>query len=163
MNHRIIIAAMTRNRVIGNEGQLVVRCPEDMKFFRETTECHTVVMGRKTWESLPEHKRPLPTRRNVILTRDPNFNVCHPDVVVCRTMEETFGFPGTTFYIGGEQIYKQALPHVDQVLLTVFYLDAKGDAVFPDLPLIEWAEGYDIPKTSVAGFDFSFKSYFRRK
>ena len=122
------IAAMSANRVIGRDGALPWRLPEDMKFFRTQTTGHPIVMGRKTWDSLG---RPLPGRRNIVLSRTMT-PVEGAEVV--RSVEEldALGLEGDVYIIGGAEIYRLLLPRCAAVYLTVLTAEAEGDAFFPE-------------------------------
>lgn len=127
-----IIVAIAKNRAIGHGNKLLWNIPEDMKFFRETTRGHTVVMGRKTFESIG---RPLPNRLNIVITRDNSFTA--DGVTVCHSLEEALDLArqkekDEVFVIGGAQIYTQALPFTDRLYLTVVHKDFEGDAFFPE-------------------------------
>ena len=121
------IAAMAANRVIGRDGTLPWRLPEDMKFFRATTAGHPIVMGRKTWDSLG---RPLPGRRNIVISRT---LPAATGAEVIRSVEDldAMGLSGDVFVIGGAEIYRLLLPKCSAVYLTVLDSDAAGDTVFP--------------------------------
>lgn len=126
------IAAIATNRVIGHGNKLLWNIPEDMKYFREVTRGHAVVMGRKTFESIG---RPLPNRLNIVITRDQNFSA--EGVTVCHSLEEALNFAREkeseeVFIIGGAQIYTQALPFTDRLYLTIVHKDFEGEAVFPE-------------------------------
>ena len=126
-----LVVAYSENRVIGNGGDLPWRLPTDMRRFRELTTGATVVMGRKTWDSLPERFRPLPDRRNVVVSR----NGCDAPAVR-RSVEEALD--GDCFVIGGGEIYAQALPRADRVYATEVEGVVAGDVFFPELPENEW-------------------------
>lgn len=125
------IAAVARNGAIGKGGQMPWHYSADMKFFRETTTGHTVVMGRKTWLSLG---KPLKNRVNVVLSRDADLKV--PDgVVVCSSVDEVLSQfdENEIFIIGGAQIYSLFLPHIDKWLVTEVPMTVEGaDAFMPD-------------------------------
>lgn len=121
-----IVVAHSRNRVIGRDGDLPWHLPADLRRFRELTTGGTVVMGRKTYESIPERFRPLPNRRNVVVSR----NGCDAPEV-CRSVDEAID--GDCFVIGGGQVYAQALPHADRVYATEIDAHVEGDAFFPEL------------------------------
>ena len=129
------IACMARNRVIGSEGGLPWDLPEDMQFFRDTTRGHAIIMGRKTFESMPGR---LKNRLNVIVTRNDDykvdgcevFNKIEDAIEFCKTKKEEWG--EEIFVIGGEEIYRQTLPHTDRIYLTVIDQDFEGDAHFPE-------------------------------
>ena len=118
---------MAANRVIGKDGALPWHLPEDLKFFRRTTTGHPILMGRKTWESLG---RPLPNRRNLILSRTlPD----QPGAEVLRSVAafDALAPEGPVFIIGGAEIYQLLLPRTDEILLTVLDAPAEGDTTFP--------------------------------
>lgn len=132
------IAAMSANRVIGKDGALPWRLPEDMKFFRTLTTGHPIVMGRKTWDSLG---RPLPNRRNIVLSREiPPLEGAE----VVRSVEElnALGLTGDVYVIGGAEIYRALMPRCAAVYLTVLAAEAEGDAFFPPFEA-------DFPRMSV--------------
>jgi dihydrofolate reductase len=123
----IAIAAMASNRIIGRNNTMPWHLPEDMKFFRETTTGHAVLMGRKTWESL---KRPLPNRRNLVLSRT---RESAPGAKILHSLDEldALGLKGTVYVIGGAEIYRLLLPRTSEILLTVLDEPAEGDTSFP--------------------------------
>ncbi|MDB5264918.1 MAG: diacylglycerol kinase [Parcubacteria group bacterium] len=131
-----LIAALGENRVIGKEGTLPWHLPEDLKRFKQLTIGHPVIMGRKTWESIPEKFRPLPGRTNFVITRDPDYEA--PGVLLSFTLEEAIAaaafMPGSEeiFIIGGGQIYAAALPFADRLYLTVIKGAVDGDVFFPE-------------------------------
>jgi dihydrofolate reductase len=125
-----LIAACSKNRVIGNENKLIWNIPGDLKRFKELTTGHTVLMGRKTFESIG---RPLPNRRNVILTRDKEFKA--EGCLVYSDLKEVLElFGNDLFIIGGEQIYKQTIGYADFIELTLVHKEFEGDAYFPEIP-----------------------------
>jgi dihydrofolate reductase len=127
-----IVVAHSRNRVIGRDGDLPWHLPADMRRFRDLTIGGTVVMGRRTWESIPERFRPLPGRRNLVVSR----NGCDAPEVF-RTVEAAIEAAGEAcFVIGGGEVYAQALPRADRVYATEVEADVEGDVVFP--PLDGW-------------------------
>ncbi|MGA2052096.1 MAG: dihydrofolate reductase [Opitutales bacterium] len=125
------IAALAENRVIGAGGKIPWRLPEDMKFFKEMTTGHTVVMGRKTWDSLG---RPLPNRRNVVLSRSvPAGDKSLPGAMVVSTLDAVTILPpeGDFWVIGGAKIYALALPRCTELYLTHVKGTCAGDTFFP--------------------------------
>lgn len=118
---------MAANRVIGRDGAMPWHLPEDLKFFRRTTTGHPVVMGRKTWESLG---RPLPNRRNIVLSRQ---LAEAPGAEIVRSVEEldALGLAGDVFIIGGAEIYRLLLQRCSAFYLTVLEQTAEGDAHLP--------------------------------
>lgn len=137
------IVACSKNRVIGRENKLPWHIPEDLKFFRDKTAGHIMIMGRKTFESLP---KPLPKRFHIVITRQKDYSVDHPMVRVVPSLEAaidlaktmTSDYPTEIFVVGGGEIYKQSLPVLDRVYLTSIDAQIEGDAYFPELPQGEW-------------------------
>ena len=138
----IIIVAHAQNRVIGKANEIPWYVREDMQFFKESTMGKPVIMGRKTYESIPERFKPLPGRTTYILTRDPNYIVDHPNVKIAHELEKAIFeaklVSEEVYVAGGAEIYEQALPYTDQVLATVLSQDFEGDALFPQLSHKEW-------------------------
>lgn len=129
----ILIAALSKNRCIGREGKVPWNLPDDLRHFRELTMGHTVVMGRKTWESIPEKFRPLPGRKNAVLTR--KFGYRLPEGVErFLTLSDALKGRGdeTVYIIGGAEIYAQALSIANRLELTLIDETIDGDAYFPD-------------------------------
>lgn len=126
------IAAVARNNVIGNQGQLPWKLSDDMKHFKNTTVGKIVLMGRTTYHSL--YVKPLPNRVNWVLSRDPDFAPESPDVRVFRSIEEVLAAPREIemVVIGGAEIYRQMMPHVTRMYLTYVDADFEGDAFFPE-------------------------------
>ncbi len=137
MNHRIsMIAALgTDTRAIGKGNDLIWDIPQDKKRFRTITKGHPVIMGRKTWESLPTQFRPLPGRANIVISRDPNYEAI--GAVSCTSLVKALEIahlaPGSDeiFIIGGGEIYKEGLAHADRLYLTLVESKAAGDVFFP--------------------------------
>ena len=127
-----IIVAMDNNRVIGKDGKIPWYIPEDMAMFKATTTGHTVIMGRKTWESLPATKRPLPDRDNIVITRNKSYEA--PGAKVAHSLKEALKLcdhTKYTFVIGGAEIYKEALPIADRMLVTELGMSCEGNVKFP--------------------------------
>jgi len=120
-----IIAAYAHRRVIGQNGQVPWRLPADSRYFMQTTLGQTVVMGRKTFAALD---KPLPKRRNIVLSNDPNFHPVGADVL--RSLTEVLAL-GEVWIIGGEDIYRLFLPYADRLYLTEIDLEVAGDTFFP--------------------------------
>ena len=167
MSEIVIIAAVAKNRVIGKDNRLLWNIPEDMAHFKALTAGHTVVMGRKTWESLPPRFRPLPGRRNIVISRQADYAA--PGAEVADSLENalklasTLGpaadsmVAATVFIIGGEQIYKQSMAVADRLEITEVDLEPEGDAWFPEIAAVDWG---NTAKTERAGF--AFVTYRRR-
>ncbi len=135
-----LIAAMSKNRVIGNRGDLPWHEPEDLAHFKRTTSGHAVIMGRKTAESLKF--RPLPKRRNVVVTRQADLRL--PGFEVFTDLDAAIAAARVTdpnpFLIGGGELYTLALPQITTMYLTVIDRDVTGDAFFPVFDEKEWLE-----------------------
>lgn len=127
-----LIAAVARNGAIGHNGGLLWHEPADQKHFRNTTLGHAVVMGRKTWDSLPPRFRPLPGRRNVVVSRQPGLQLEGATVVgsLPAALELLRAEP-RIFVIGGGELYALALPLADELVLTEVDADLAGDTYFP--------------------------------
>ena len=136
-----LIAALANNRCIGKDGAIPWRLPEDMKRFKDLTMGHVVIMGRKTWESLPEKFRPLPGRTNIVLTRQSGYAL-PKDVERFGTLQDALAThtDKNIFIIGGAEIYAQALPLADRLELTLVHNEVEGDAFFPDYQDGTWKE-----------------------
>ena len=130
-----LIWAQARGRVIGADGGLPWHLPEDLKLFRDVTTGSTVVMGRRTWESLPERFRPLPGRTNVVLTADRNWSAegARPAASVEQVLAEHESF----WVIGGGAVYAAFLPHAERLVVTDVDLDLAGDTWAPAIGA-EW-------------------------
>lgn len=132
-----IVVALSANRVIGRDGQLPWRLPADLRRFRELTTGHAVVMGRRTFESLPPRFRPLPERRNLVLSSDPAYRAAGAEVY--PTLEAALEACGEDcFVIGGGVTYAQALPRARRVYATHVDGEIDGDAYFPELAAAQW-------------------------
>ncbi|KAI3350184.1 dihydrofolate reductase [Clostridium botulinum] len=129
-----IIVAIAKNNVIGNDNKLIWHISEDLKRFKEITSGKTIVMGRKTFESLPGV---LPNRKHIILTRDKNFKVNSECVEIIYDFDELLSkyknSDTEVFIIGGGEIYKQLLPHTNKLYLTKINKDFDGDTYFPQI------------------------------
>jgi len=145
-----LVVAAARNGVIGKDGAIPWRLPEDMKRFKALTLGHTVVMGRKTWDSLPPKFRPLPGRRNVVVTRDPHWQAEGAERL---SLEEAL--TGDVFVIGGAEIYHAALARADRIELTEVQADCDGDAHFT-FDRAQWREVARGDHVSADGLAFSF-------
>lgn len=127
-----LIWAEAHNRVIGRGGSIPWRLPEEQQLFKRTTLGATVVMGRATWDSLPPSVRPLPERRNVVITRDRDWVAA--GAVVAHSLEQALAAAdGDIWVIGGAGVYAEALPLADRVVRTEVDLDVEGDTLAPPL------------------------------
>lgn len=137
MNTKItLIVAAAENNAIGKNNQMPWHLPNDFKYFKGTTRGHSIIMGRKTFESIG---RPLPERRNIVLTRDQNY--INPDIDVANSVGEVLTYcrdEREIFIIGGANVYSQFLPLAQKVHLTRVHTNIDGDAFFPELPPHDW-------------------------
>ena len=138
----ILIAALSRDRLIGKEGGLPWHYPADLKHFKRSTLGHPILAGRKTFESF--QRRPLPGRQNIVLTRDLGYQA-PAGVRLCHTLEEALAYgaslgTGKLFVVGGAQLYDLTLPHADELLLTWVPDQVEGDVYFPAWDEREWTE-----------------------
>lgn len=134
-----IIVAKASNNVIGGDNKLLWHISEDLKRFKEITSGHTIIMGRKTFESLP---KVLPNRHHIVITRDKNFKVDSEDVTIINDISDVISrFKDTeeeAFIIGGGEIYKTLIPYTKKLYLTRVYKDFEGDTSFPVINYDEW-------------------------
>ena len=138
-----LIAALTKNRVIGKNNDLPWQLPDDMKYFMQTTKAHHVIMGRKNYESIPEKFRPLPNRTNIVVTHQKEFTA--PGCRVVNSIEEGIAIARSAgekelFIIGGSEIYGQGMAYADQLYLTEIDATLEGDTYFPLFNPDEWKE-----------------------
>lgn len=156
-----LIVAQGRNRVIGAAGQLPWRLKDDLAHFKRTTMGAPVIMGRKTWESLP--KRPLPGRANIVISRDWNYDAAEarvyssvsPAINAAKAMALRAG-QSEVFVIGGAAIYEMALPIADRIYLTEVDAAPEGDAFFPELNTSTWSESSATRFEAGEGNDHAF-------
>lgn len=161
-----LIAAVDKNWAIGNKNQLLVRIPADQKFFRETTTGKVVVMGRKTLESFP-NGLPLKNRTNIVLTRNPDYQVSgavvvHDEQELRRVLEK---YPSEDIYmIGGETVYRQFLDECDVAYITKIDFAYEADAYFPNLDeRPEWRLAADSEEQTYFDLEYYFYRYERAK
>lgn len=136
-----LIVAMDAARGIGKNNDLMWHLPNDMKFFKETTQGHVVVMGRKNYDSIPEKYRPLPNRENIILTRNSDFEA--DNCLVFNSMDACLAHfkdesERTVFIIGGGEIYNLALSQVSEMYITHINKTYGADTFFPQFDLKDW-------------------------
>ena len=158
------MAAVARNGVIGRDGAIPWQIPEDMRHFRELTIGHPVVMGRRTWDSLPDRFRPLPGRRNIVVTRNPDW---HADGAVrAGSLGEALELvedSDRVFVIGGAQLYADALPLADELLITEIDAGVEGDTFFPSWDRAEFEEHSRESHGTDGEMPFAFVSHRRRR
>lgn len=157
-----LIAAVAANRVIGRDGKLPWRLPEDLRRFRALTTGHAVIMGRRTWLSLPHA---LPKRQNLVVTRQPTFHA--EGAQTAPSIEDAIAkvaYPPPAFVIGGGELYRVALPLAQIAYVTEIERAFDGDATFPPLDPREWTEvareGHR--QNGTEGFAYAFVTYERR-
>ena len=161
-----IIAALDRNGAIGRGGQLLWHEREDQKHFRAVTMGCPVIMGRKTWDSLPAKFKPLPGRRNIVVTRSPAWSGEGAEVAASLTAALTLSAgAGATkvFVIGGGELYAAALPLADELVLTRIDAAFDGaDAFFPAIDPVDYFETAREAHTSAGGTAYTFVTFRRR-
>ena len=158
-----IIVAIAENLAIGKNNDLLWHIPEDLKRFKQITSGHPVVMGKRTYESLP--RRPLPNRRNIVIT-----DVKGEEIEGCEmaySIEEAIAKSdpsGETFIIGGASVYRQFLPHADRLYLTRVHQSFDGDVFFPEIDFSKWElhSKEDLHSGEPNDFDYSNEIYQRK-
>jgi dihydrofolate reductase len=138
-----LIVAASENNVIGKNGQLPWHLPTDMKYFRDTTMGHCVIMGRKNYDSIPDKFRPLQGRTNIIVTRQKNYSA--PGCIVVNSIEGALEQTkqkneSEAFIIGGGEIFKHSMHLADKIYLTRIHATIDGDVFFPPVNMKEWKE-----------------------
>ena len=157
-----LIYARATNGVIGKDNALPWHLPEDLAHFKQLTQGCAVIMGRKTWDSLPPRFRPLPGRQNIVVTRQPDWRAAGAERASSLEAAMALCAPqATAWVIGGAQLYAQALPLADQVEVTEIHQAFDGDAHAPTLGP-EWQETAREAHTSATGLGFSFVRFERR-
>jgi len=159
-----LIAAVARNGAIGRDNQLLWHLPEDLRHFRATTTGHAVIMGRKTWDSLPERFRPLPGRHNIVVTRQPNWQA--EGATTTHSLEAALAAAGAVdrvFVIGGAALYAATLAQADELYLTELDADFDGDVHFPTWQPAQFTEVTRARFRAAApnDFDAAFVLYHR--
>jgi dihydrofolate reductase len=155
-----LLAAVARGGVIGRDGGIPWHLPEDVARFKALTTGHAVLMGRRTWDSLPDRFRPLPGRRNVVVTRDPRWRAAGAER--SGSVDEalrTLAREDVVFVIGGADIYAAALPYANELLLTEIDEAVPGDTFFPDWDRAAFAEASREEHTAADGRRFAFVVY----
>lgn len=141
--NKTIIVAYSENRVIGKDGSIPWHFPEDLKYFKEKTTGKAVLMGRRTFESLPEGAKPLPERLNIVLTSSPDE--ISEEVSVASSLEEVWEIAEESeyeelFIAGGASVYSQTIDEVDLMLVTIVKKEFEGDSYFPEFEKDNWSE-----------------------
>jgi dihydrofolate reductase len=163
MTSLALIAALDRRRAIGRGGDLLWHEREDQAHFRRATMGCPVIMGRKTWDSLPERFRPLPGRRNVVVTRQPSWQAVGAERAASldAALELVAAAP-RAFVIGGGELYALALPRADELVLTEIDAAFDGaDAHFPAIDRTRFVETARDPRVAADGTPYAFVTYRR--
>lgn len=159
-----LVAAVARDGVIGRDNGIPWQLPEDARRFRALTMGHPVVMGRRTWDSLPERFRPLPGRRNVVVTRNDAWSdegaerAASLDDALCLLADAP-----QVFVIGGAELYAEALPRADELVVTEIDAEVRGDVFFPTWDRTAFGEESREEHVSEEGVPFAFVRYARRR
>ena len=150
-----VLAAVGANLVIGRDGEMPWHLPEDLAHFKATTMGHTMVMGRKTYDAIG---RALPGRRTIVITRQQGWHA--PGVEVAHSLADALALAGPTevFDNGGGQVYREAMPFADQMMLTEIEQSPEGDAFFPPFEADHWHE-----TTRERHDGFAFVTYVRQQ
>ncbi|MDR1745679.1 MAG: dihydrofolate reductase [Tannerella sp.] len=160
-----IIVATDERRAIGKNGKLLWHLPGDLKYFKSVTNGHTVIMGRKTFDSLPNGA--LPGRKNIVISRNPDLR--YENCMICGTVEEALAAcdgEQEIFILGGESIYRQTLPLADKLYLTLVHAQfPDADHYFPAITASEWEETgrTKCPADEKNPYSHSFLTYIRKK
>lgn len=160
-----IIVAVDEQNGIGRKGELLCHLTADLKHFKEITTGHAIIMGRKTYESLP--KGALPNRRNIVLTSDKETEN-YPGCIVVRSLEEAFASTNDekiVFIIGGERVYRASLPLADMLYMTrIHHTFDEVDTFFPKVDLNEWefVEEKRHERDEKHPYSFSFQTYIKK-
>jgi len=159
-----MIAAVGENHSLGKENDLLWHLPDDFKRFKQLTTGHTIIMGRKTFESFP---KPLPNRTHIIISRDKNYTAGHSGCIVVNSLEEAFQLAKedeSPFIIGGGEIYKQGEKFADKLEITRVHENFGADTFFPEIDENIWkliASEYH-PKDERHNYDFTYLTYIKR-
>ncbi|NJD33294.1 MAG: dihydrofolate reductase [Betaproteobacteria bacterium] len=156
-----VIAAVARNGVIGKNNRLPWHLPADLRHFRALTTGHAVIMGRKTWESLPAKFRPLPGRQNIVVTRDEAYRAEGATVVTSLPAAVAAAQGDEAFVIGGAELYVAALPLADRLQLTEIDAAFDGDTHFPAIDPRQWRETAREAHQEETGPGYAFVTYER--
>lgn len=158
-----LIAAVARNGAIGKDNDLLWQESADQKHFRQATMGCPVIMGRRTWDSLPARFRPLPGRRNIVVTRNTQWQADGAEVA--HTLDQALNLLGDTpkaFVMGGGELYALALPQADELVLTEVEADFEADTFFPAWSRDDFAEVQRESHHSANGVAFHFVTYRRK-
>lgn len=158
----IMIAAAAENNALGKDNEMIWHLPDDFKRFKQLTSGHPIIMGRKTFESLPKL---LPNRTHIIITRQKDYNPEHT-IVVDSLQKAIEKVPESedVFIIGGGEIYNLGLPYADKIELTKVHSEFEADAFFPKIDPNEWELTNEEfhPRDEKHNFDFTFQTFTRK-
>jgi len=159
-----IIVAKAKNNIIGKDNNIVWNLPEDRKRFKELTEGHILIMGRKTFESLG---KVLPNRKHIVMTENKTLNIEDPNVEIVHSMLELQQYiddENENFVIGGAMIFNLLMPHVKKMYVTELEKDFEGNALFPKVNLDIWEEisREEGPEDGINDFKYYFVEYKRK-
>lgn len=159
-----LIWAQARDRVIGADGTMPWHVPEDLERFQALTTGTTVIMGRSTWESFPE--QPLPRRRNIVLTRNPDYDATGAELATDLAEAVNSAGTGEVWILGGESVYAEAIGHADLLEVTELDLEVAGDTRAPAIDPEQWVPVARDPQEgwhqSRSGVPYRFVTYRRR-
>ncbi len=133
-----LVVAMSENRVIGKDNQLPWHLPNDLRHFKNITQGKTILMGRKTYESIG---RPLPHRKNIVMTRDKNYQA--EGIIVVNSIKQAImevSAEEEVFVIGGGELFAELMDKASRIYLTVVHADIEGDVFFPPIDTVKWTE-----------------------
>ena len=150
-----IIAAISENNAIGYQGKIPWHIPEDLKRFKQLTTGNTIMMGRKTYESIG---KPLPNRTNIVITKNKNFRAT--GIIIAHTLEEAIEQSKNfqhTYIISGQQIYEQTMPLANKLEITHVHKTVQADTFFPQIDYTKWKETNKIEKK-----EYSFATYEKK-
>lgn len=160
----IISSIQKSNRGLGFENDLLFKIPEDLRRFRDLTMGHPVIMGRRTWESLPVKFRPLPGRTNIVITSQEVGT--GPEVIICKSVRDAVEaakkLDSEVAIIGGAMVFREALPYADQLLLTEIEGNKASDTFFPEFEKDFILEKNDGPFETTEGVKYWFNDYKRK-
>jgi dihydrofolate reductase len=164
VNTIVLIAAASKNNALGKDNDLLWHLPDDFKRFKKLTSGHKIIMGRKTFQSLP---KPLPNRTHIIITRDRDYTVDFDDCIVVHSIEAALKLvedDEISFVIGGGEIYRQSEKYATKIELTRVHRAFEADTFFPEIDLNDWKlieEEYH-PRDEKHKYDFTFLTYTRK-
>jgi dihydrofolate reductase len=158
----VLVWAQAHDGVIGADNTIPWHLPEDLAHFKRATMGRAVVMGRKTWDSLPERNRPLPGRRNIVVTRQPDWHGYGAEPAPSVSAALALVFPDPVCVIGGSAVFAEVWPAATELLVTEVDLDVAGDTFAPQIgPEFRLADDGDWQRSSQSGIAFRFRRYVR--